>query len=120
MDQSTMTTAPAPISPPQSIVHDVRVMLPAGAIAIAILFLFAVAGVPINELDKWMVALSAPWFALLCLVSRKPSFLKEQLIRPIRASGGIAAATAAIGAASTAVANRTYQLLGTLLSSLLH
>ncbi len=119
MDQSATTAATESISPPQSIARDARVMLAAGVIAIAILFLFAVAGVAVSELDKWMFALSVPWFALLYLVSRKPSFLKERLIRPIRASGGMAAAAAAIGAASAAIANWTHELLRTL-SSLLH
>jgi hypothetical protein len=118
MDQSTTTAATASISPRESIVRDVQVMLPAGVIAIAISFLLAVAGVPIKELDKWMFALSVPWFALLYLVSRSPSFLKERLIKPILATGGIA--VTAVGAASTAFANWTYEIVRTLLSSLLH
>ena len=117
MDQSATTAAAGLISPSESVTRDVRVMLPAAVIAIAISFLLAVAGVPIKELDKWMFALSVPWFAVLYLVSRKPSFLKERLIKPILASCGIAAATAAIGAA--AVANWTSELLRAL-SSLLH
>jgi hypothetical protein len=120
MDQSATTVTTESISPSKSITRDMRVMLPAGMIVIAISFLFAVAGVPIRELDNWMFALSVPWFALLYLVSRKPSLLKARLIKPIRAIGGIAAASAAIGAAaSAAIANWTHELLRTL-SSLLH
>ncbi len=52
MDQSATTAATESISPPQSIARDARVMLAAGVIAIAILFLFAVAGVAVSELDN--------------------------------------------------------------------
>ena len=118
MDQSAATRSIADASPRESIVRDVQIMLPAGVIAITILFLLAVAGVPIRELDKWMFALSVPWFALLYLVSRKPSFLKERLIKPAFAAVRVAAA--GVAAATTAIADRVHQIVSALLSSLLH
>jgi hypothetical protein len=115
MDQSTTTGSMASVSPPESIARDVLVMLPASVIAIAFLSLLAVAGVPMQELDKWMFAFSVPWFALLYLVSRKPSFLKDRLIKPAVATGGLAAA---IGAATTAIAHWIHHI-ASILSSLL-
>jgi hypothetical protein len=48
-------------------------------IVIAISFLLAISGVPMKELDEWMFVLSVPWFALLYVVSRKPSLLRDSL-----------------------------------------
>jgi hypothetical protein len=116
MDQSTTTGSMASVSPPKSIVRDVLVMLAAGVIAIAFLSLLAVAGVPMQELDKWMFALSVPWFALLYLVSRKPSFLKDRLIKPVVAKDGLAAV---IVAAATAIAYWIHHIASTLCSLLM-
>jgi hypothetical protein len=116
MDQSTTAAATASISPPESIVRDVQVMLSAGAVAIAISSLLAIGGIPVKELDKWMFALSVPWFVLLYLVSRKPSFFKQRLIKPIHAIG---IAAAAVSAASTAFAHWISEIVRAL-SSLLH
>ena len=106
----------ASVSSPESIARDVQVMLPAGVMAIAFLSLLAVAGVPIQELDKWMLALSVPWFALLYMVSRKPSLLKDRLIKPAIARDGLAAA---IVAATTAVAHWIHHVASTLFSLLM-
>ena len=78
----------------EGLTRDVLIMSFASAVVIGLSFILAVLGVPVDEIDRWTLILSAPWFATLYLLSRKIDLLARTLARAVLATTGAAAAIA--------------------------
>jgi hypothetical protein len=81
----------------EGLARDVVVMLAGSAAAIGFCFILALLGISLEALDRWVLILSFPWFAMLYLLSRKIDLITETLSKTV-----LAAAAALVGSLSYA------------------
>jgi hypothetical protein len=76
----------------QGFERDLAVLSLSSIVAILVCILLVVVGTPLDALDRWMLLLAVPWFAILYVVSRKADVARAVLTRAVVAAGAAGAA----------------------------